>query len=45
LDWLEMGKISVPIKATFSMDDIQAAHREYAKSAGIGSIIIAVHPR
>jgi NADPH:quinone reductase-like Zn-dependent oxidoreductase len=44
LDWLKAGKISVPIKATFAMDDIQAAHREYAKSSGMGSIIIEVNP-
>jgi NADPH:quinone reductase-like Zn-dependent oxidoreductase len=42
LDWLVSGKISVPIKATFTLDEIQKAHREYANSTGIGSIIIAV---
>jgi NADPH:quinone reductase-like Zn-dependent oxidoreductase len=42
LDWLKAGKISVPIKATFALNDIQAAHREYANSKGIGPIIIAV---
>jgi NADPH:quinone reductase-like Zn-dependent oxidoreductase len=43
-DWLKIGKISVPIKAIFALNDIQAAHREYAQSAGIGSIIIEVNP-
>jgi NADPH:quinone reductase-like Zn-dependent oxidoreductase len=40
--WLKSGKISVPIKATFKLDEIQKAHREYAGSAGTGSIIIEV---
>ena len=44
-DWLKAGKISVPIKATFNLADIQAAHREYASSRGMGSIIIEVSPR
>ena len=41
--WLESGKISVPIKATFTLDEIQRAHREYASSARMGSIIIEVN--
>jgi NADPH:quinone reductase-like Zn-dependent oxidoreductase len=44
LKWLSAAKISVPIKAVFPMKDIQAAHREYASSRGIGSIIIEVNP-
>jgi len=40
--WLESGKISVPIKAIFKIQDIKDAHREYASSAGMGSIIIEV---
>jgi len=41
-DWLKEGKISVPIKARFGLDEIQQAHREYAASAGMGSIVIEV---
>jgi NADPH:quinone reductase-like Zn-dependent oxidoreductase len=40
--WLAAGKISVPIKGTFKLQEIKAAHREYASSAGMGSIIIEV---
>jgi NADPH:quinone reductase-like Zn-dependent oxidoreductase len=43
-EWLKAGKISVPIKATFALDDIKAAHREYAGSNGMGSIVIKVNP-
>jgi synaptic vesicle membrane protein VAT-1 len=41
-EWLRDGKISVPIKATFKLNEIQSAHREYASSSGTGSIIIEV---
>jgi synaptic vesicle membrane protein VAT-1 len=41
-EWLVAGRISVPIKRTFKLRDIKDAHREYASSAGIGSIIIEV---
>ncbi len=41
--WLKEGKISVPIKATFSMDQIREAHREYEHSAGIGSIVLRIN--
>jgi synaptic vesicle membrane protein VAT-1 len=41
-EWLAAGRISVPIKATFKLEDIKEAHREYASSAGVGSIIIEV---
>ena len=40
--WLKEGRISVPIKARFTLDEIQQAHREYAASAGMGSIVIDV---
>ena len=40
--WLKEGKISVPIKATFKLDEIQQAHREYARGARMGSIVIEV---
>ena len=42
LSWLKSGKIFVPIKATFRLDEIQKAHREYASSARMGSIVIEV---
>jgi NADPH:quinone reductase-like Zn-dependent oxidoreductase len=41
-EWLKDGKISVPIKATFKLDEIQRAHREYASGARMGSIVIEV---
>jgi NADPH:quinone reductase-like Zn-dependent oxidoreductase len=44
LEWLKAKKISVPIKAVFKLDDIKAAHREYADSKGMGSIIVEVNP-
>jgi len=40
--WLKEGKISVPIKARFGLDQIQLAHRAYAASEGMGSIVIEV---
>ena len=40
--WLGSGKIAVPIKAIFRLDQIREAHREYASSSGMGSIIIEV---
>jgi synaptic vesicle membrane protein VAT-1 len=43
-EWLRDGRISVPIKATFTLDDIQNAHREYASSDRMGSIVIEVCP-
>jgi synaptic vesicle membrane protein VAT-1 len=41
-EWLVAGRISVPIKGTFKLRDIKDAHRAYANSAGMGSIIIEV---
>jgi len=41
-EWLKSGKISVPIKATFMLEEIQKAHREYASSARMGSIVIEI---
>ena len=43
-NWLKAGKLSVPVKATFKLQDVQAAHREYASSKGMGSIILEVNP-
>jgi synaptic vesicle membrane protein VAT-1 len=42
--WLKDGRISVPIKNTFSLDEIRKAHREYASSERMGSIVIEVNP-
>jgi NADPH:quinone reductase-like Zn-dependent oxidoreductase len=42
-EWLKDGKISVPIKAVFALDEIQQAHREYSSSPRIGSIVIKIH--
>jgi NADPH:quinone reductase-like Zn-dependent oxidoreductase len=41
-DLLKSGKISVPVKATFKLDEIKQAHREYASSQRMGSIVIEV---
>jgi NADPH:quinone reductase-like Zn-dependent oxidoreductase len=41
-EWLKEGKIAVPIKATFKLDEIQLAHREYANSTRMGSVVIEV---
>ena len=43
-EWLKNGKISVPIKAIFALDEIQQAHREYASSPRMGSIVIRIRP-
>ena len=39
---LASGKITVPIKAVFRLEDIQKAHREYASSTRRGSIILEI---
>ena len=44
LRWLAEGRISVPIKATFPLDQIQQAHRTYASAVGVGSIILEINP-
>ena len=43
-EWLKAGKISVPVKSTFTLDEIQQAHRDYANSERMGSIVIEVAP-
>ena len=43
-EWLRAGRISVPVKCTFTLDQIQEAHREYAKGDRMGSIVIEVAP-
>jgi synaptic vesicle membrane protein VAT-1 len=42
--WLKAGKFTVPIKATFDLEEIQQAHREYASSPRLGSIVIRIRP-
>jgi NADPH:quinone reductase-like Zn-dependent oxidoreductase len=42
--WLKEGRIAVPIKGVFPLDEIQQAHRAYEHSPGTGSIVIAVAP-
>ncbi|WP_425358504.1 hypothetical protein [Terriglobus roseus] len=32
----------VPIKAVFPLDEIQEAHRMYARGGGLGSIVLDV---
>ena len=41
-DLLKTGRLSVPIKAVFQLENIQGAHREWAKGSGMGSIVIKV---
>ena len=41
-DLLKTGKLFVPIKAVFPLEDIQHAHREWGKASGMGSIVIKV---
>ncbi|KAI1812329.1 zinc-binding dehydrogenase [Poronia punctata] len=42
LNMLREGKIEVPIKNVWDMEDIQAAHREWGRGSGIGSFLIKV---
>jgi NADPH:quinone reductase-like Zn-dependent oxidoreductase len=42
LQMLADGKISVPIKAEFKMDDIREAHKNWASGPGMGTIVIQV---
>ena len=44
LQWLRDGKISVSIKTTFKLDEIQKVHRVYTSSERMGSIVIEVSP-
>ena len=41
-DLLGQGKIEVPIKAIFALEDIQEAHRSWGKGSGMGSMLVAV---
>jgi hypothetical protein len=34
----------VPLKPSFTLDEIQQAHREYASSPRMGSIVITIRP-
>jgi len=42
LEMVKTGKITVPIKNVWDMEDIQAAHREWGAGSGIGSFLIKV---
>jgi NADPH:quinone reductase-like Zn-dependent oxidoreductase len=41
-DLLKRGKLPVPIKAIYPLENIQDAHREWGKGSGMGSIVIKV---
>jgi NADPH:quinone reductase-like Zn-dependent oxidoreductase len=41
-DLLKTGKLSVPIKAVFPLENIREAHREWGKASGMGSVVIKV---
>lgn len=41
-DLLGRGKISVPIKAVYALENVQEAHRSWGKASGIGSLLINV---
>jgi synaptic vesicle membrane protein VAT-1 len=41
-DLLKTGKLSVPIKAVFPLENIQEARREWGKASGMGSAVIKV---
>jgi NADPH:quinone reductase-like Zn-dependent oxidoreductase len=41
-DLLKQGKISVPIKAVYNLEDIQEAHRNWGKGSGMGSLLVKV---
>jgi len=40
--WLAEDRIRVPIKAVFTLADVQEAHRTYARGNGVGSIVLDV---
>ncbi|MGI4757553.1 MAG: medium chain dehydrogenase/reductase family protein [Janthinobacterium lividum] len=40
--WLKAGKLKVPIKATYRLDEIQQAHQAYEKGVGVGSIVMEI---
>ena len=42
--WLREGKITVPIKAVFPMDQIREAHRAYKSADRLGSIVLEIQP-
>jgi NADPH:quinone reductase-like Zn-dependent oxidoreductase len=41
-DLLKTGRLLVPVKAVFSLENIRDAHREWGKGAGMGSVVIKV---
>ncbi|KAH7239739.1 chaperonin 10-like protein [Fusarium solani] len=42
LDLLGKGKITVPIRKIWDMDDIQEAHRQWHSGSGVGAVIIRI---
>jgi NADPH:quinone reductase-like Zn-dependent oxidoreductase len=44
LEWLRDGSLTVPIRSTFTLDEIRQAHREYATRGAMGSIILRIAP-
>lgn len=41
-DLLAQGKISVPIKAIYALEDVEEAHRNWGKIPGVGSLLVKV---
>ncbi|WYZ42479.1 hypothetical protein EsH8_VI_000178 [Colletotrichum jinshuiense] len=41
-DLLAKGKITVPIKNVWDLEDIQEAHRQWANGTGVGSLLVRV---
>ena len=39
---LEQGRIKVPIKAVYKLEDIQEAHRSWSKGTGMGSMLVKI---
>jgi len=42
LDLLGKGKITVPIRKIWDMEDIQEAHRQWSSGSGVGTVIIRI---
>ncbi|KAI5862857.1 protein indc11 [Durotheca rogersii] len=42
LDMLKTGKIAVPIKSVWDLEDIRSAHRGWGRVEGVGSLLIKV---
>ena len=42
MEMQQEGRIEVPIKKVFGLEDIQEAHKSFGKLPGLGSILIQV---